>query len=166
VFAAPAAPIAEPAAPASPLPALIPTAIPPIDIPPIPAAEAGPVNAHITLAVSNIRNTLARPHIPMTSLIFLVTTPIISLGSAFQKMARKSFPDKRRTSTRKCIPKVVNVPVWRPLHRETFSAECPLVKNFNRECDCAFTHQDSYPCGADARYFFDRCQDVVMSRPA
>jgi hypothetical protein len=74
VFAAPAAPIAEFAAPGPPT-AAIPTAIPPIDIPPIPAAEAGAVNAHITLAVTNIRNTLARAHIAMTSLISSVATP-------------------------------------------------------------------------------------------
>jgi hypothetical protein len=79
VFAAPAAPIAEFAAPSPPT-AAIPTAIPPIAIPPIPAAAAGAVNAHITLAVTNIPNTLARPHIAMTSLISAGHHAVISQG--------------------------------------------------------------------------------------
>ena len=66
--AVPAAPILELAIPLSPPAAAIPTAIPPIDAP-IPAAEAGAVYAHITLAVTNVRNKLARPRIAMASLI-------------------------------------------------------------------------------------------------
>jgi len=66
--AVPAALVAELAIPLSPPAAVIPTAIPPIDAP-IPAAEVGAANAHITLAVTNIPNKLARPHIAMTSLI-------------------------------------------------------------------------------------------------
>jgi len=91
VFAAPAALIAEFAPPLSPPLAPIPTAIPPIDIPPIPAAEAGAVNAQITLAVTNESNTLARLNIAVTSLIFSSRNAVISLEAFSRRWLANSF---------------------------------------------------------------------------